>query len=79
MTRGDWSSDVCSSDLAMTNKYEPAKLNENASPSQKARWQEQVRRKRRLKREKFRLVLERAIHQNKILIRYFSTQRGERR
>jgi hypothetical protein len=46
----------------MTNKYEPAKMNENASLSQKVHWQEQIRRKRRLKREKFRLVLERAIH-----------------
>lgn len=50
----------------MTNKYEPAKMNENASLSQKVHWQEQIRRKRRLKREKFRLVLERAIHRNKI-------------
>jgi hypothetical protein len=36
----------------MTNKCEPAKLNENASLSQKAHWQEQIRGKRQFKEGK---------------------------
>ena len=42
----------------MTNKYELAKLHENAIRHKKANWQEQIRGKRHLKRENFWLVLE---------------------
>ena len=57
----------------MTNGYEPAKLHENVSPSQKAHRQEQIGENGNLKRENFWLVLEWTIYQNKnIKMKYSS-------
>ncbi len=49
----------------MTNKYEPAKLHENAIRHKKANWQEQIREKRQFIEGKILLVIEWTIYQNK--------------
>ena len=57
----------------MTNKYEPAKLHENAIRHKKTHWQEQMRGKRQFKEGKIELHFICISYQNKnIKMKYSS-------